>query len=137
MVKLRRIIAWMVLTAVLAGPLEPLALAQQPSQPAQPQLFQEAMKGGRTQSGTDAYDVGAGVANVVRVPAKGVLCVLGGAVGFSLLIMTFGTAYKASTRIAEEGCGGKWILTGDDLRPEKEAAAADSWEMRRSGTEQK
>jgi hypothetical protein len=44
--------------------------------------------------------------------------VLGGVVGFVALAATFGTGYRAASAAMHEGCGGKWMVTGDDLRPE-------------------
>jgi hypothetical protein len=67
--------------------------------------------------GRDIYDVGAGVVTAAKAPFNVVLCGLGGIVGTSLFLLTFGSSYKASTRVIEEGCAQKWIVTGDDLRP--------------------
>ena len=35
-----------------------------------------------------------------------------------MLAATFGTAYRAASAAFHEGCGGKWMVTGDDLRPD-------------------
>ncbi len=114
----RSIALTIVLSLLLCGPLVALAPAQQP---AQPDLMQESLK----TSGTTAYDVGAGLANVAYVPGKMVLCGIGAAVGAGLLAVTFGSGYKAATAIAEDGCGGKWALRGDDLRPVPSAEDAE------------
>ena len=74
-----------------------------------------------------AYNVGAGIANVFYIPGKGLLCGLGGAVGIFILVVTFGSAPRPAAYFAREGCGGKWILTGDDLRPDADVRAFD-WE---------
>lgn len=90
----------------LSGPLATFAIAQQPApQPAE---------------STTAYDVGAGFANVFFVPGKVVLCGLGIVAGGLLLGLTFGNAYKAAAAAGREGCGGKWVLSGEDLRPTEE-----------------
>jgi hypothetical protein len=67
--------------------------------------------------GRDIYDVGAGVVTVAKAPFQVALCALGGGFGTALFLLTLGSAYKASTRVIEEGCAQKWIVSGDDLRP--------------------
>ena len=94
------------------------AVAQQPAaQP--PALMQETLKmaSQASDSGKGAYDVGAGLANVAYVPGKMIVCGLGAVAGVALLLVTLGSAYKAAAAVGEEGCGGKWVLTGNDLRP--------------------
>lgn len=119
----RMIALTMVVATALAGPLAPLAAAQQASPPAG--TAEGSTKTG--QGSLTAYDVGAGVMNALYVPGKAVLCTVG--VGFStvLLIVTFGTAYKAVTAIVEEGCTGKWILTGEDIKPDQPVRAPGDW----------
>ena len=74
-------------STLLAGPLTSRALAQQPAQPAKPELLPETLKpSDQTPSRIDAYDVGAGVANVVAIPGKAVLCTVGGAFALRLAI---------------------------------------------------
>lgn len=113
----------------LAGPLAPLAHAQQPAQPApaqpaQPDLFQETLKAQRASDQSQGYyDAGAVAANVFRVPGKAALCVLGGGLSLLLMLATFGTGYKGASYLMQEGCGGKWVLKGDDLRPDRPASA--------------
>lgn len=110
----------------LGGPLIPVAGAQQPSQPAQqPDLFKEALKASEPEEASMAYDIGAGVVNVVAIPGKAALCAMGGIVSAGLLIVTFGTAYRAAAGVVREGCGGKWIVTGDDLRPDRQDTSLD------------
>ena len=120
----------------LAGPLAPLVHAQpaqpaqpeqpgQSMQPAQPDLFQETLKSQRTSDRAQGlYATEAVVVNVIRVPGKAVTCVAGAAIGIGLLILTLGSGYRAAAAITDEGCGGKWILKGDDLRPEGPAPMA-------------
>ena len=104
-----------VLSLVLGGPLAPFAAAQQSAPPA---AMQDAVKTNeRNGASSPAYDVGAGVANVAYVPGKVFLCGLGVVAGTVVLLLTFGTAYRTAAAVGEEGCGGRWVLTGDDLRP--------------------
>jgi len=67
-----------------------------------------------------AYNVGAGIANVFYIPGKVLLCGVGGATGIFILLISLGSAPRPAAYFAREGCGGKWILTGDDLRPDSE-----------------
>ena len=129
-----RILAVMVALAVLAtGPLAPLAAAQQPApqspppatpMPPAPQPMaqppQDIPEPESHLAESAAYNVGAGIANVFYIPGKGLLCGVGGAVGIFILIISIGSAPKPAAYFAREGCGGKWILTGDDLRPDVE-----------------
>ncbi len=113
-----RSIALTLVLSLLSGPLGTLAYAQQPAAQ-QPDLMQDALKTANpSHSGTSgAYDVGAGLANVAYVPGKVLVCGLGVVAGVALLVLTVGSGYKAAAAVGEEGCGGKWVLKGDDLRP--------------------
>ena len=131
-----RIVAVVVALAILAtGPLAPLAVAQQPApttpppaaQPAMPPPPQDIPEQESHLAESAAYNVGAGIANVFYIPGKGLLCGLGGAVGIFILIISIGSQPKPAAYFAREGCGGKWILTGDDLRPDRYYGAFD-WE---------
>lgn len=114
----------MMVTLLLAGPLAPLAAAQQPAPPAQPDVFKETMKSapppseGDVQLNETFYDVAAGAATAVLVPGRVITCVAGAGLGSVLLLLTFGTAYKAFGSLLTEGCDGKWIVSGRDLMPE-------------------
>ncbi len=106
----------------LAGPLAPLAHAQQPAQPAQPvqpDLFQETLKAQRASDQSQGfYDAGAVAVNAFLIPGRLLTCFAGGVVGAALLGVTLGSGYRAASYIVHEGCGGKWAVKGDDLRPD-------------------
>jgi hypothetical protein len=117
----------MALVLLLGGPFVPFAAAQA-TQP-QPDVFKETMKPS-TAADVPAtkddvvlnetfYDVTAGVMTAFLIPGRAVTCLAGGAVGFIALVFTVGTAYKAATAALEEGCGGKWIVRGEDLMPDR------------------
>jgi hypothetical protein len=115
----RRVIACALVAVILFGPLSQ-ALAQQPaSQLAPPPgvVVEMVTPEPPPARGRDIYDVGAGVVTVAKAPFNVALCGLGGIVATSLFVLTFGSAYKASTRVIVEGCAQMWIVTGDDLRP--------------------
>ncbi len=151
---LRWIAASVALAVTLAGPLQPLAHAQQATQPAPPEAAPPAAPPPPppapptvappppppaavtpppppppppppvVERRPDAYDVAAGVVTVVKAPFNVVLCTLGGVTATALFVLTLGSAYKASTRVVEEGCRGPWVVTGEDLRPEPARADA-------------
>jgi hypothetical protein len=110
----------------------PLAPPPPPAPTAQRDLFQERMKLQRTpERHGAAYDVGAGITNVFLVPGRAITCVLGTAVGVAVLALTLGSGYKAAAAVGEEGCGGKWIVTGEDLWPDPRATSGFGWEQQR------
>ena len=124
----------LILSLTVGGPLAP-AIAQQPAQPAptvQPDLFQERMHATRPTEGREGmYNVGAGIVNAFYDPGRAITCALGGAVGIALLLLTFGSAYRAAAATGEEGCGGKWIVTGEDLWPSPPGTSEFDWERQR------
>jgi hypothetical protein len=78
---------------------------------------QEALKPGEpTALDPAVYDVAAGVATAFLIPGRTVTCVLGSAVGLTFLAISFGSGYRWAMAAVEEGCGGKWIVRGNDLR---------------------
>jgi hypothetical protein len=123
MITRTRVVSALLAAVLLVGPLAPIAGAQQPTQPAQPpapDLFQETLKAQRDADRSQgAYDAGAVAVNVFLVPGRAITCLLGGVVGLAVLGATLGTAYRAASGAVHEGCGGKWVVTGDDLRPER------------------
>ncbi|HEX9822372.1 MAG TPA: hypothetical protein VGD07_22455 [Methylomirabilota bacterium] len=128
MITRTRVVSALLGALLLAGPLAPFAGAQQPAPPAQPaqppapDLFQETLRAERdAERMKGAYDAGAVAVNVFLVPGRAITCVLGGAVGVVVLAATFGTGYRAASSAVHEGCGGKWVVTGDDLRPDARA----------------
>ena len=139
------------LLMLMTGPLAPIAFAQQPSPvqaeppaqqqptpqpepaaqpPAQQTMQPEPLRESRMAESA-AYNVGAGIANVFYIPGKCILCVAGVASGVFIMLITIGSGPRPAAYFAREGCGGRWYLVGDDLRPETEIRAFD-WE--RDGT---
>lgn len=123
----RLIAVWVVVALSLAGPLQPLALAQQP----------RAETKADTALPVDAvgdnylYDLGAAAITVVSLPLKGVVCVVGGVVGVSLLLLTLGSQPRLTAYWFEEGCGLNWIVTGNDIRPDQPGSRAFEYEAQR------
>lgn len=114
----RRIMG-VVMVTVFVSPmvfgLKPVAAEPQTS----PDLYQETVQAPQRQTSTDhhaAYMFGAVAMSAFAAPGRAMLCVAGSAVAIGLLAATFGTGYKAAKYFAEEGCGGSWVITPDDLR---------------------
>ena len=105
---------------------QPEPVAQQPA----PQPMPEPLRESRMAESA-AYNVGAGIANVFYIPGKCILCAAGVASGVFIMLVTIGSAPRPAAYFAREGCGGRWYLVGDDLRPDNEIRAYD-WE--RDGT---
>lgn len=66
----------------------------------------------------DGYDVGAAIMTVVGAPLKGAVCFIGGVVGGTLFLVTFGSADRASAAVVREGCDQRWLVRGEHLRPD-------------------
>jgi hypothetical protein len=100
-------------------PAPPAPAAAQPAQPMQPDLFQETLKGQRASDRSQwLYNTEAIFVSIFMVPGRAITCAAGTVVGVGLLGISLGSGYRAATNIFHEGCGGKWIVTGDDLRPD-------------------
>jgi hypothetical protein len=110
---------------VLPAPPAQPAPAMPPAPPmppptAQPDLFQETLKSqARSSERKQAlYEAGAVVTNVFLIPGRAITCALGAGIGVLVLAVTFGTGYKTAAGAFDGGCGGKWVVNGDDLKPD-------------------
>lgn len=105
-----------------AAPPQPTAPSQPaapPPPPMQPDLFQEKLKSERGSDRSQGfYNAEAVIVNVFLVPGRVITCVAGGIVGVTILAVSFGSGYRPASYMFHEGCGGKWIVKGDDLRPD-------------------
>ena len=117
----RRVLAGSLVVLVFLGMLPSSTLAQQPAPPAAQASASAPVEATPPEypaaPGADIYDVGASVVTVARMPFNVALCGLGAVTGGMLFVLTLGTAYRATTRMIEEGCAQRWIVRGDDLRP--------------------
>jgi hypothetical protein len=121
-----RTIALVVAMTLLAtGPLAPV-VAQQSTQLDVSSDTLPALDESRYR-GPDFYDLGATVITAAKTPLNFLLCGIGVVVGAGLFGVTLGSGYKAATHAVEEGCRGRWIVTGNDLRPAP--GRSDSYEM--------
>ncbi len=64
---------------------------------------------------TDADRVGAGFLNVVYIPGKAIICTAGTVTSVVVMLLTFGSAYRAAAGVFNEGCGGDWVLTPEHV----------------------
>jgi hypothetical protein len=57
------------------------------------------------------------VGDVFYVPGKAIVCGVSGALYVVTMALTFGALYQEATDFVKGGCGGKWVLTGEDIKP--------------------
>jgi hypothetical protein len=57
---------------------------------------------------------------VVGAPLKGAVCLIGGVAGGTLFLATFGYADRQAAAVVREGCDQRWVVRGDDIRPDPE-----------------
>jgi hypothetical protein len=127
-------------TATPPAPPAPLPPAVQAPVPvSQPDQFKETVKSSSRPSrrGADGYDAAAVFVNITRPVPKAILCGLGGVVSAAIFALTFGSAYRGATAAVAEGCGGKWFINGDDLRPDSTPAGSFEWETHQFDWERK
>lgn len=110
----RSLCALVAFTVVLAGPFASwTAGAQGLMQQSQSSILSEPPSGSVEPTEGDA--VAAGMMNVIYVPGKAILCTAGVVASVGLLLVTFGSGYRAAKSVFNEGCGGDWILTPEHL----------------------
>jgi hypothetical protein len=57
------------------------------------------------------------VSDVFYVPGKAVVCGVSGVLWVATMALTFGTLYDEAADFVKGGCGGRWVLTGEDIKP--------------------
>lgn len=55
--------------------------------------------------------------DVFYVPGKAIVCGLSGVAWVAAMALTFGALYQESADFVKGGCGGQWVLTGEDIKP--------------------
>ena len=68
---------------------------------------------------TPGKDAAAAVSDVFYVPGKAIVCGVSGVLWIGAMVITFGTLYQESNDFVKGACGGKWVLTGEDIKPAK------------------
>jgi hypothetical protein len=94
-----------------SAPLPPVQAPLQPMQSMQPEMVNGSVN---SPPGTGAK-IGAGVLNVVYLPGKAIVCSAGTLVAGAFMLATFGSAYREATSFFNEGCGGAWLLTPEQV----------------------
>jgi len=64
---------------------------------------------------TDGDAVAAGFMNVVYVPGKAIICTAGVVTSTLVMLLTFGSAYRAARGVFLEGCSSPWALTAEHV----------------------
>jgi hypothetical protein len=59
----------------------------------------------------------AAVGDIFYVPGKAIVCGASGALYVVTMALTLGALYQEATDFVKGGCGGKWVLTGEDIKP--------------------
>jgi hypothetical protein len=57
----------------------------------------------------------AGVTNVLFVPGKAIACTVTAGLWVVAMVLTLGGGYKDAANFVSDGCGGKWIVKGEDF----------------------
>lgn len=104
-----RLLALSVVLLLMAGPVASVAAAQPVG--VAPSTVETPERAGASAGAV----AGAVAVNVFRVPGKTLLCGLTVLTTTGLMLMTFGTQYRAVGAVFREGCGGKWVLGPGDL----------------------
>jgi hypothetical protein len=60
------------------------------------------------------------VGDFFYVPGKAIVCGMSGVLYVATMALTFGALYQEATDFVRGGCGGKWVLTGEDIKPPAE-----------------
>ena len=68
---------------------------------------------------TPGKDAAAAVSDVFYLPGKAIVCGVSGVLWIGAMAITFGTLYQESNDFVKGACGGKWVLTGKDIKETK------------------
>jgi hypothetical protein len=128
--------AALVAALFVSGPLAPMAAFAQTPQtapPVEPSLTSQTLGQERlpvdpvekmlmpavepitSKDPTDGDATAAGFLNVVYVPGKAIICTAGVLTSTLVMLLTFGTAYRAARGVFLEGCSAPWALTADHV----------------------
>ncbi len=59
----------------------------------------------------------AGVTNIFFVPGKAIACAATAGLWVVAMALSLGGSYKDAANFVSDGCGGKWIVKGEDFSP--------------------
>jgi hypothetical protein len=64
---------------------------------------------------TEGDATAANFMNVVYVPGKAIICTAGALTSALVMLLTFGSGYRAARGVFLEGCSAPWALTADHV----------------------
>ena len=113
--------AALVAALFVSGPLAPLAAFAQTPQTGQERvpvdpvdkMLVPSAEPLTSKEPTDGDAIAAGFMNVVYVPGKAIVCTAGVLTSTVLMLLTFGSGYRAAHSVFLEGCSTPWVLTAD------------------------
>ena len=101
-------------------PLDPPLTSQAPWQERQPvdpveKMLMPSVEPITSKDPTDGDATAAGFLNVVYVPGKAIICTAGVLTSTLVMLLTFGSGYRAARGVFLEGCSAPWVLTADHV----------------------
>jgi hypothetical protein len=102
------------------GPSDPPVTSQVPGQEVRPvnpseSMMLPAIEPVTSNEPTPGDATAANFLNVVYVPGKAIICTAGVLTSTVLMLLTFGSAYRAARGVFMEGCSAPWALTADHV----------------------
>jgi len=115
--------AALVAALLVSGPLAPMAaFAQAPKAwqergPVDPEekMLMPAVEPITSKEPTAGDATAAGFLNVVYVPGKAIICTAGVLTSTVVMLLTFGSGYRAARSVFLEGCSAPWTLTPEHV----------------------
>ena len=106
--------------ATPAPPLDPPLTSQVPGQETKPvdppsSMLMPSVEPQWSTDPTPGDATAAGIMNVVFIPGKAIVCTAGVLTSTVLMILTFGSAYRAARGVFQEGCSSPWALTAEHM----------------------
>lgn len=101
-----------------APPVDPPLTSQKPGQervPTDPveSMLMPPVEPTTNKVPTEGDATAAGFLNVVYVPGKAIICTAGVLTSTLVMLLTFGSGYRAARGVFLEGCSAPWMLTAD------------------------
>ena len=115
--------AVLVAALFVSGPLAPMAAFAQAPQTGQERvpvdpvekMLMPSVEPITSKDPTDGDATAAGFMNVVYVPGKVIVCTAGVVTSTLVMLLTFGSGYRAARGVFLEGCSAPWALTADHV----------------------
>jgi len=115
--------AALVATLFVSGPLAPMAAFGQAPQTGQERvpvdpvekMLMPSVEPITSKDPTDGDATAADFLNVVYVPGKAIICTAGVLTSTLVMLLTFGSGYRAARGVFLEGCSAPWVLTADHV----------------------